>query len=93
MVGWLDVARVATAVNVGLLLSFAYVWGRNHLEFRTRQTFGLLVFACCLLAANVLAFYYVGVQTALPPSAVRAVGALQFLQAVGLLALAWVTWN
>ncbi|MFC7154473.1 hypothetical protein ACFQPA_03265 [Halomarina halobia] len=93
MVGWLDVARVASAVNVGLLLSFGYVWGRNHLELRTRQTLGLLVFACCLLAANLLALYYVTAAASLQPSAIRAVAALQLLQAVGLLALAWVTWN
>ena len=51
---WLNAASVATALNIVLLLVLGSVWVRNYLEFRSKHTLGLSVFAALLLAENLL---------------------------------------
>lgn len=58
MTVWLDVARVAAAVNLGLLLLLGSVWYRGYRQHGARHTLGLLVFAAFLLVENGLWLYY-----------------------------------
>jgi hypothetical protein len=96
-----DVARLATVVNVLLLVALAYVWGRNYARLRSKHTLGLLLFSLFLLAENGLTLYYylldpdlsLWYSTQVPTVVWRATMLLRVLQAVGLLFLAWVTWD
>jgi hypothetical protein len=98
---WADVARLATGVNVLLLAGLAYVWGRNYARLRSKHTLGLLLFSLFLLAENGLTLYYylldpdlsLWFNTQVPPIVWQATMVLHVLQAVGLLFLAWVTWD
>ncbi|WP_435152095.1 hypothetical protein [Haladaptatus sp. DFWS20] len=58
MTFWLDVARIAAAVNVVLLLVLGSVWLRNYRNHGARHTLGLLVFAGFLLVENGLWLYF-----------------------------------
>lgn len=101
MNSWVDVARIATALNVALLLGLGLVWGRNLLAFRSKHTVGLVVFAALLLAENALALYYYRVDptlsvwfsTAVPAVAWQAMLSLHVLETLALVFLAWVTWD
>ncbi|QIB75825.1 hypothetical protein GL213_03005 [Halogeometricum borinquense] len=98
---WFDVARVASALNVLLLLGLASVWARNYLEIRSKYPLGLLVFAVLLLAENALALYIYLVDptlrdwftTDVPAIAWRAMMLLHALETLGLLFLAWITFD
>jgi hypothetical protein len=98
---WVDIARVATGLNVLLLLALGYVWGRNFVVVRTKHTLGLLVFSVFLLAENAFAFYYylldptlsVWFSTQVPVIAWRAMMLLHVLETIGLVFLTWVTWD
>ncbi|WP_436926553.1 hypothetical protein [Halosimplex amylolyticum] len=54
---WFEAARGAVVLNVVLLAGLATVWARNYRSHGARHTLGLLVFACVLLAQNLLALY------------------------------------
>ena len=90
----LDVARVAAALNVLLLVVTLGVWVRTLRQIRSKQTFGSLVFGLFLLCENALALYYYTVA-AIPLSvpAVWAMMYLQILEAVGVAALVYVVWE
>ncbi|SFR51388.1 hypothetical protein [Halogeometricum limi] len=98
---WVDVARVASAANVVLLLALASVWGRNYLQFRSKHPLGLLIFAVFLLAQNALALYMYLVDptlsgwfsTAVPVIVWRLMMLLHVFETVGLLFLAWITFD
>lgn len=98
---WVDVARLATAVNVLLLAGLAYVWGRNYAKLRSKHTLGLLMFSLFLLAENGLTLYYylldpdisIWFNTQMPTIVWQATMLLHVLQAVGLAFLAWATWD
>jgi hypothetical protein len=98
---WVDVARLAAAVNVVLLVTLCGLWGRNYVAFRTKHTLGLFTFATFLLAENAVALYYYQVDptlsvwfsTAVPAVAWRAMLTLHVFEAVGLTFLTWVTWD
>lgn len=98
---WVDVARVATGLNVLLLLSLGYVWGRNFVAVRTKHMFGLLLFSVFLLAENAFALYTltldpiltVWFSTQVPDVAWRTMIFFHALETVGLLFLTWVTWD
>ncbi|SIR08362.1 hypothetical protein SAMN05421858_1357 [Haladaptatus litoreus] len=98
---WLDVARVATALNVLLLLGLSYVWLRNYMQFRSKHTLGLSVFALLLLGENAVALYVyswdellsVWFATAVPPEAWHAMLALHILEFFALSFLLWATWD
>jgi hypothetical protein len=90
----LDAARVAAAANVVFLLGLIAIWIRNYREIRSPMTLGSTVFATLLLAENGLAFYYYTFSDiALSAPAVRAMMYLQFLEAVGVAVLTYVTWR
>lgn len=90
----LDAARIAAALNVGLLTVLIVIWGRNLRTIRSKQTVGSLVFALFLLGENLLATYYYNFA-AIPLSApaVRAMMYLQILETVGIAVLVYVTWE
>jgi phosphoglycerol transferase MdoB-like AlkP superfamily enzyme len=98
---WVDIARIATGLNLVLLLGLAYIWGRNFAELRTKHPLGLLVFSLFLLAENAFALYYylldptlsVWFNTQVPVIAWRAMMVLHVLETAGLLFLTWVTWD
>lgn len=97
---WVDVARVAIALNLLLLAGFMVVWGRNYWDLRSKQTFGLLLFASFLLVENGLAFYFYMLHpvlqvwvTSIPSVAQIAMTALRVAEFTGLVFLAWATWD
>ena len=101
MVGWIDLARAAVALNVALLGALLYVWGRNYYRIRSKHTLGLLVFAVLLAGENVFALYFylldpvlsAWFSTAVPDLAWQAMVLLHVFETVGLAVLAWVTWD
>lgn len=99
----IDTMRAFTALNVLLLLGLGYVWGRNFLQFRSKHTLGLLVFALLLGFENALAIYFFVFQPTLtawvdspqlvPPIAQTAMLALRVFEFAGIAFLTWVTWD
>lgn len=97
---WLDVARVAAALNVLLLAGLAYVWGKNALQFRTKHTFGLATFSILLLIENLLALHIFVFDPTLRlwleksvPLAQGAMMALRVVEFVALAVLSWAVWD
>lgn len=97
---WLYVTWSAAAVNVALLVSLTYVWGRNWLQFHSKHTLGLAAFAVSLLLENALALYLFYWHpdisawiVAQAPIAHFAIGGLRLLELVALVFLVWVTWD
>ena len=96
---WIDVARVATGVNLVLLGVLAAVWGRNYLQLRSRQTLGMLVFAAILLVENGFALYVylldpvlsVWFSQSVPDPAWQAMVVFHALEAAAIGFLTWVT--
>jgi hypothetical protein len=99
----IDAMRAFSALNVLLLLGLGYVWGRNFLQFRSKHTLGLLVFAVLLFAENALAIYFFVFHDTLtfwvtnpqlvPPPAQQAMLALRVFEFGGIAFLTWVTWD
>lgn len=93
-------AWAAAAVNIALLSSFTYVWGRNWLQFHPKHTLGLAAFAVRLLAENAAALYlfywhpdvshWIATQASL---AHLVIGGLRVLELVALAFLVRVTWD
>jgi hypothetical protein len=97
---WLSVAGAAAAVNVVVLLTLVGIWARNYRQLGSKHALGLAVFGVLLLAENGLALYYYVLDPAVAellrsaaPVAGRAMSAVQILELLGLLFLAWVTWD
>lgn len=55
---WLDAARLAAAINLGLLVLLGSVWYRGYRQHGATHTLGLLVFAAFLVVENTLWLYY-----------------------------------
>jgi beta-lactamase regulating signal transducer with metallopeptidase domain len=97
---WLNAASVATALNIVLLLVLGSVWVRNYLEFRSKHTLGLSVFAALLLAENLLTFNYYVINTQVAnylsqadPVAGKAMMIVQVFELAAIVFLFWVTWD
>ena len=96
---WIDMARVATGVNIVLLLGLIAIWGRNYQQLRSRQTLGMLVFALLLLVENGFALYVymldpllsVWFSTKVPDPAWQAMSLFHVIETLALAFLAWVT--
>ncbi|WP_396611613.1 hypothetical protein ACH9L7_15660 [Haloferax sp. S1W] len=96
---WVDVARVAAAVNVVVLLVLSAIWARNYVTFRSKHALGLLVFGVFLLAENALALYMYLLDptlsgwfnTAVPVIVWRLMLLLHVFETIGLAFLAWIT--
>jgi hypothetical protein len=89
----LDAARVAAAFNVLLLVAITSVWIRTYREIRAPMTLGSIVFGVFLLAENAVALYFYFNAPAMPAIAVQVMMLLQILEAIGIGALAYVTWQ
>ena len=98
---WFDIARLSAGINVVLLSVLLFIWGRNYLEFRSKHTLGLGIFALFLLAENALSLYVYIVDPTLsawfasevPDIAWRAMMALHVLETLALAFLVWITWD
>lgn len=98
---WFDIVRVAAGLNVVLLAVLLIIWGRNYLEFRSKHTLGLSLFAVFLLAENALSLYIFIVDPTLsawfasevPNIVWRAMMVLHVLQTIGIALLLWVSWD
>jgi len=97
---WLSVAGAATAINVVVLLVLVGIWVRNYRELGSKHALGLSIFGLLLLAENALAFFYYVIDPQVAqllqsaaPVAGRAMFSVQILELLGLLFLAWVTWD
>lgn len=95
---WFTVTRVATVLNIALLLGLVYVWARNYRQIRTRFTVGFLAFGGFLLAQNAFALYiYVlnaktsGWFAEIPELYNMSIMVLTVLQLAAIAVLAWVT--
>lgn len=89
----LDVARVAAAVNIVLLIGLLAIWLQSYREIRAPLTLGSMVFATLLLLENVVALYFYFTAPAMPTLAVRFMMTLQILETVAIAVLAYVTWQ
>jgi len=98
---WFDIVRVAAGLNVALLAVLLGIWGRNYLEFRSKHTLGLSLFAVFLLAENAFSLYIYIVDPMLsawfasevPNIVWRAMMVLHVLQTIGVSFLLWVSWD
>lgn len=100
MAALLQVARLAAAANLVLLLGLGAVWLRNYRRHGATHTLGLLVFAAFLLVENALwLFLYVGNEdfsgwfVAAGTDVQVGVTLLCGLETVALTFLAWITWR
>lgn len=97
---WFSVTRIATIVNIALLLGLGYVWVRNHLRLRTKFTIGFLAFGGFLLANNSYAIYIYSLNpttsdwfVAIPERYNIVIMILALFQLGALLALSWITFE
>lgn len=97
---WLEVARVAAAVNAVLLLALGSVWLRGYRDHGASHTLGLVVFAAFLLVENALwlGLYllhdgFVGWFENTTPDVQAGMAMLCGLELVALLVLARITWR
>jgi hypothetical protein len=96
---WIDLARLATSVNVVLLAVLGAVWGRNYLQLRSKLTLGLLVFAALLIVENGFALYVYSLDpllslwfsTRVPDPAWQAMVVFHVLELFAIGFLTWVT--
>ena len=100
MNAWLAVGRLATGVNLVLLVGLSYVWLRNYRRHGARHTLGLLVFGGFLLVENVVWLYlyvlssgYIGWYNATSVDIQISIMSLCGLETVALLVLSWLTWQ
>ena len=89
----LNAARVAAALNIGLLLVLLVVWGRTYREIRSSLTLGSMVFSALLLAENVVALWFYLTPPPMPNAAVEVMMVLQVLETAGIGVLVYVTWQ
>lgn len=95
MVNALEIATVASALSVGLLIALTVVWVRNYRQFRTPLVAALALFGVVLLLENAVAVYFLLFSMekfyGMDPTVHRWVGALRSMQFLALCALAWAT--
>lgn len=96
----LEVARIAAAANVALLLGLGYVWLGNYRRHGATHTLALLVFAAFLLVQNFVWLYLYVLHTGyiewfleadIDVQALSA--ALCALETAALAFLTWITWR
>ena len=97
---WLDLARLAAAGNVALLLALAWVWVPSYRQHGARHTLLLLIFAGFLFLENALwlGLYvlhdgFVGWFVAAGVDVQLGIFGLCGLEFVALAFMAYVTWQ
>ena len=100
MAVWVDLLRAVTALNVLLLGVLSYIWLRNYLQFRSKHTLGLSVFALLLLLENVLTVYVFAFHpqltpwiASIAPIAQTTMALLKAFEFGALLVLTYTTWD
>jgi hypothetical protein len=96
---WLDVAQLATTVNVLLVGVLGGVWLRNYRQFRSKHSLGLAMFAALLFVENAFALYVysldpvltVWFSTQVPDPAWQAMVVFHLVETVALAVLTWIT--
>lgn len=98
MSAWMTAARVATAVNVLLLVALSAIWIRNYRRVQSRFTMGFLTFGGLLLAENAFALYLYAIDPTtsawfadIPELYTRSLMVLALLQLAALAVLSWIT--
>jgi len=99
----IDVFRAFSVLNLVLVLGLGYVWGRNYLQFRSKHTLGLVIFAAFFFFENLFAVYFfvfeptlsawIAAPQLVPPIAQFAMTSLRVLEFGGLAFLTWITWD
>jgi len=100
MTFWLNVALLAAAVNVLLLVGMGSVWVRNYRQYGASHTLAFLVFGSFLLIQNVLWLYFYGLHPDFIDWFVNAGTDIQLgltllcaLETVALVILVRITWS
>ena len=97
---WLDLARAAAALNLGLLVALGWVWIQSYRRHGATHTLGLLVFSAFLFVENLLWLYFYLVHEAFVGWVVNSgtdvqmgVTALCGLEFVALVFVVAITWR
>lgn len=97
---WLTIGRLATGVNLVLLLGLGAIWLRNYRRHGATHTLALLVFAVFLLVENLVWLYlyvfstgYVAWYGATTTQIQMAVTGLCVLESLALIVLSAITWR
>lgn len=97
---WLELARAAAAVNLGLLVALGWVWVPSYRRHGAQHTLGLLVFGGFLFVENALWVYFylvhddfIGWFVNSGSDVQMGVTALCGLELVALTFLVYVTWR
>jgi hypothetical protein len=95
---WIDALRVAAGLNILLLATLSYLWGRNYVQFRSKHTAGLSAFAVLLLIENAATVYVFAIHPELSvwiattaPIAQQTITVLKLLEFGALAVLTYVT--
>ena len=86
---------IVAAVSAAVLAALLYVYFRNHKEFRSPFTLGLVFFAAVLLVQNLGSIYFDYLMSARGEGSRVAIPmlALDSAELVGFAALFYVTWR
>lgn len=86
---------IVAAVSAAVLAALLYVYFRNHKEFRSPFTLGLVFFAAVLLVQNLGSIYFDYLMSAMGEGSRVAIPmlALDSAELVGFAALFYVTWR
>jgi hypothetical protein len=97
---WLAIGRIATGLNLVLLVGLSYVWLGNYRRHGARHTLALLIFGGFLLLENVVWLYlyvinaeYVAWYVATGAQVQIAIMGLCVLELIALLVLSRLAWQ
>ena len=84
----------ATIISALILISLLFVYWRNYKQIKSKFCKGLIIFALLLLLQNVIAIQVHGTMMSKCPTEISGpLFIINFLEAVGLGALLYVTWK
>ena len=94
MVEIMTLSVIASVVNVVLILSLLYVYGRSFAKFKSAFSAGLFIFAFLFLVHNVLYLYFAITMMPYYASDAQAFGLVfNVLQALAFLVLNLISWK
>ncbi len=90
----LGYAAIVTAINIALLAALGYVYLSNYMKLRSRFALGLAFFASMFLIQNAFALYCQLMMVEYYTPEVSQISlVLNTLEAIGLAALAYISWR
>ena len=90
----MDFAVAVTVISAVILVTLLYIYISNYRKIKSSFCTGLIIFAILLLAQNVAAIYFqIGMSNQCSYETAQPFLILNFLEAVGLGALLYVTWK